>query len=73
MPTPLRPLARRFTRNALFILDEPDTHLNPVWQHSYLSLIEIWTGVAANADQCQILMTSHNPLTIAALHRDEVG
>jgi ABC-type cobalamin/Fe3+-siderophores transport system ATPase subunit len=59
-------------KRALFLLDEPDTHLNPHWQHSYLKLIEDWTGIAADADKCHIILTSHNPLTIAALTRDEV-
>jgi ABC-type multidrug transport system ATPase subunit len=59
-------------KRALFLLDEPDTHLNPLWQHSYLDLIQEWTGVAADVDKCQIVLTSHNPLTIAALGRQEV-
>ncbi len=59
-------------KRALFLLDEPDTHLNPHWQHSYLKLIEDWTGIAAEKGQCQIVLTSHNPLTISALTRDEV-
>jgi ABC-type multidrug transport system ATPase subunit len=59
-------------KRALFLLDEPDTHLNPVWQHSYLDLIREWTGLAADADKCQIVLTSHNPLTIAALEREDV-
>jgi predicted ATPase len=59
-------------RRALFLLDEPDTHLNPAWQHSYLDLIASWTGIAANASDCQIVMTSHNPLTIAGLEREDV-
>lgn len=59
-------------KRALFLLDEPDTHLNPHWQHSYLKLIEDWTGIAAEKEQCHIVLTSHNPLTISALSRDEV-
>lgn len=59
-------------KRALFLLDEPDTHLNPHWQHSYLNLIEEWTGIAAEKEHCQIVLTSHNPLTISALSRDEV-
>jgi ABC-type multidrug transport system ATPase subunit len=59
-------------KRALFLLDEPDTHLNPHWQHSYLKLIEDWTGIAADADKCHIILTSHNPLTISGLTRDEV-
>lgn len=60
-------------KRALFLLDEPDTHLNPHWQHSYLDLIREWTEVAADTtNECHIIMTSHNPLTIAALEKEEV-
>lgn len=59
-------------KRALFLLDEPDTHLNPHWQLIYLDLIRDWTGVAADADKCHIILTSHNPLTIAALQKEEV-
>lgn len=59
-------------KRALFLLDEPDTHLNPHWQHSYLELIKEWTGIAADEANCHIILTSHNPLTISALTRDEV-
>lgn len=59
-------------KEALFLLDEPDTHLNPAWQLTYLELIREWTEVAADDDMCQIIMTSHNPLTIAALTKKEV-
>jgi predicted ATPase len=59
-------------KEALFLLDEPDTHLNPAWQLSYLDLIREWTEVAADEDKCQIIMTTHNPLTIAALEAKEV-
>ncbi|MDZ4138006.1 MAG: AAA family ATPase [Erythrobacter sp.] len=59
-------------REALFLLDEPDTHLNPAWQLTYLDLIREWTEVAADEDKCQIIMTTHNPLTIAALEAKEV-
>lgn len=59
-------------KRALFLLDEPDTHLNPHWQHSYLNLIEEWTDIAAEREHCHIVLTSHNPLTISALSRNEV-
>jgi len=59
-------------KRVLFLLDEPDTHLNPHWQHSYLELIKEWMGVAADADKSHIVLTSHNPLTISALTREEV-
>lgn len=59
-------------RRVLFLLDEPDTHLNPSWQLDYLNLIKIWTGAGDEAADCQFILTSHNPLTIAALRKEEV-
>lgn len=59
-------------KNTLFLLDEPDTHLNPVWQHTYLELIREWSGIASEESDFHIIMTSHNPLTIAGLKREEV-
>lgn len=59
-------------KRVLFLLDEPDTHLNPTWQHTYLDLIREWTGVAASKEDCHIILTSHNPLTISALEKEEV-
>lgn len=59
-------------KRVLFLLDEPDTHLNPHWQLSYLRLIEQWTGTAADAENCHIVLTSHNPLTIGGLTKNEV-
>lgn len=59
-------------KRALFLLDEPDTHLNPAWQHAYLDLIREWTQQTSDTDKCHIILTSHNPLTIAALDRSEV-
>ena len=60
------------SKRALFLLDEPDTHLNPHWQHAYLDLIHEWTEVASDESKSHIIMTSHNPLTIAALQKEEV-
>ncbi|MDT9002329.1 AAA family ATPase [Paucibacter sp. APW11] len=59
-------------KRVLFLLDEPDTHLNPHWQLSYLRLIERWTGNAADATNCHIVLSSHNPLTICGLTKSEV-
>jgi predicted ATPase len=59
-------------KRALFLLDEPDTHLNPHWQLTYLDLIRQWTEVTADESRCHIVMTSHNPLTVAALRKEEV-
>ena len=61
----------RFTREdeALFLLDEPDTHLNPVWSLHYLELLN---KVVGKQNTSQIIMTTHDPLTVAGLTRDAV-
>jgi predicted ATPase len=56
-------------QNALFLLDEPDTHLNPVWQLRYLKMIEEWVG--PNSDS-HLIVATHDPLTIGALERGQV-
>jgi predicted ATPase len=57
-------------KRTLFFLDEPDTHLNPKWQYEYLGLIKRWTG--ENEDLCHLIVTTHNPLMLGSLKRDEV-
>jgi len=58
------------TKRTLFLLDEPDTHLNPRWQYDYLELIQKWAG--NSGDRCQILLTTHNPLMIGSLRKEQV-
>jgi ABC-type multidrug transport system ATPase subunit len=55
--------------DSLFLLDEPDTHLNPSWKWSYLSLIK---QVAGRNSNCHVVLTSHDPLTIAGLEQSQV-
>jgi predicted ATPase len=57
-------------KKALFLLDEPDTHLNPAWQHRFLDLIRAW--VQADSGHSQFVIATHHPLTIAALNKEEV-
>ncbi len=57
-------------RRVLFLLDEPDTHLNPAWQYKYLELIRTWIG--DDASQSQFVIATHHPLTISALEKEEV-
>lgn len=61
----------RFTEDdeALFVLDEPDTHLNPAWCLDYLDNLRKY---GANLDTSQIIMTTHSPLTFAGLEKNEV-
>ncbi len=61
----------RFTKEdeALFLLDEPDTHLNPVWGIQYLDFID---QVVGERKTSQIVMATHNPLVISSLERRQV-
>ena len=61
----------RFTGQdeSLFLLDEPDTHLNPAWKWDYLGLVK---EVARRTSESHIIMTSHDPLTLGALKASQV-
>ncbi|KZS40426.1 hypothetical protein AWE51_05605 [Aquimarina aggregata] len=61
----------RFTREdeSLILLDEPDTHLNPLWKWKYMNLLEEYSG---KDDSSQILMTTHDPLVIGGLKKEEI-
>ncbi len=61
----------RFTKedDALFLLDEPDTHLNPEWGMRYLDILN---KIAEPGSENQVLMATHDPLVIAGLTRNEV-
>ena len=57
---------------ALFLLDEPDTHLNPVWSTQYLDFLDRFIRMRERGDTCHIVMTSHDPLVFAGLEREQV-
>jgi ABC-type multidrug transport system ATPase subunit len=59
-----------FTQNdeSLYLLDEPDTHLNPVWTYDYLKLLQ----ENIRAEKGQLIIATHNPLMIGSLHRNQV-
>ncbi len=61
----------RFTKEdeALFLLDEPDTHLNPAWSVQYL---EFMRRVVGDQRTSHVIMCTHNPLVISSLKREDV-
>ncbi len=61
----------RFTRNAesLYLLDEPDTHLNPAWEVDYLERLRTIGGI----DRCShTIIATHDPLLVAGLRKEEI-
>lgn len=63
----------RFTKEeeSLFLLDEPDTHLNPAWSLQYIDFLKR-VRVVGDQDTSHIIMTTHDPLTIAGLLKEQV-
>lgn len=78
----------RITRedHCLFLLDEPDTHLNPIWKLRYFDDIEGVLGSESAGNllgdlvlsapvgpvQSQVLITTHDPMMVGSLKREQV-
>lgn len=56
-------------KDSLFLLDEPDTHLNPSWAVKYLKFLREFVP---NHDTSHLLMVTHHPLAIAELRKQQV-
>ncbi|MUK37242.1 AAA family ATPase [Aliivibrio fischeri] len=56
-------------KDSLFLLDEPDTHLNPSWAVKYLKFLREFVP---NHETSHLLMVTHHPLAIAELKKEQV-
>lgn len=56
-------------RETLFLLDEPDTHLNPIWKLDYLRLIE---PIVGDDTKCQLLLATHDPIVVGGCLKEQV-
>lgn len=56
-------------KDSLFLLDEPDTHLNPSWAVKYLKFLREFVP---NHETSHLLMVTHHPLAIAELDKEQV-
>ncbi len=61
----------RFTNEeeSLFLLDEPDTHLNPAWTLQYLDFLKMIVG---DQPTSQIIMATHDPLILGGVENEQV-
>jgi predicted ATPase len=61
----------RFTRDeeSLYLLDEPDTHLNPAWGLEYLDRLRKVGGIDKNS---HTIIATHDPLLVAGLLKQEI-
>lgn len=58
---------------SLFLLDEPDTHLNPRWSVEYLQHIRDFLKDENDKNQSShVLLATHNPIAVAELLKDQV-
>lgn len=59
---------------SLFLLDEPDTHLNPKWSVDYIKYLKMFiSNDQSDEDQTShIVLTTHNPIAIAELEKQQI-
>lgn len=59
---------------ALFLLDEPETHLNPDWRASYISTLRaaLEADAATKNVMREVLLTSHSPFIISDCQKENV-
>ncbi len=65
----------RFTaeEESLFLLDEPDTHLNPRWSVEYLGYLRQFVGSTESMEaNSHIVLTTHNPMAVAELVKEQI-
>jgi predicted ATPase len=65
----------RFTaeEEGLFLLDEPDTHLNPQWSVDYFKYLKMFVDSGkGNGGSSHIVLNTHNPLAVAELAREQI-
>ena len=66
----------RFTHEdqSLFLLDEPDTHLNPIWKLRYFDEIENVVKLQDDTamGDSQLIITTHDPMMIGSLRKEQV-
>lgn len=54
----------------LFLLDEPETHLNPAWRTHFHSFLQ--QALSAGTGNAQMLVSTHSPFMVSSLHKDSV-
>lgn len=61
----------KFTNHSesLFLLDEPDTHLSPIWGHEYLRILQNISGRYSNS---QMFLSTHKSMTVSGLEKEQV-
>lgn len=59
--------------NTLFILDEPETHLNPQWRTQFHNnLISAFAAPGEDERRTQVMLSTHSPFLISSLKKENV-
>lgn len=58
--------------NTLFLLDEPETHLNPAWRTSFHSYLSSALKGKNGETKSQALLSTHSPFMVSSLKRNNV-
>jgi len=61
----------KFSNSAesLFLLDEPDTHLSPIWGHDYLKMLKTVSG---SKEKSQMFISTHKSTTVSGLAKEQI-
>lgn len=54
----------------LFLLDEPETHLNPSWRTYFHSFVE--DAIGTDNEKAQLFISTHSPFMVSSLKRNNV-
>lgn len=66
-------MARLFRdSNALFVLDEPETHLNPAWRTEFHKQLADTLDCRNEVGSPQLFVSTHSPFLVSALRKDQV-
>ncbi|NEX90627.1 AAA family ATPase [Aeromonas rivipollensis] len=61
------------SNNSLFLLDEPETHLNPAWRTYFHSHLSNAISLAGNSEKSShIFLSTHSPFMISSLKKDDI-
>lgn len=55
----------------LFLLDEPDTHINPQWQRNYIRQVKELSDAEADRQGKAFFISTHSPLLVQANSSDD--
>lgn len=56
--------------SSLFLLDEPETHLNPDWRAKYVSVLK--KSFKGDKETPEVLISSHSPFIVSDIKEDNV-